>query len=257
MTFDDWSHSSSYSFVFGSTWFPRPPLMKPSLAPPSHDLHICPLSCHSCSCVLHVIWYSHQKAFYTNKTFFFFPQQRSKGFGSTSTSASVSSCNSRVSLERGQSRRLTLCHVTQQPRALPLLPLSTQVPPSDPQGESWPEDAQWWPPLGTWTRRNMYIFFVFLISIFWFDNSRMDMRQESPVTLSSQFLWVILSWQLMKRLFVSLSLCRLTVCPPVFPSQMSNHSSDPEEEIWKRNTREGRRRGLSAKHGGREHRASS
>lgn len=51
----------------------------------------------------------------------------------------------RVSPERGQSSWITVCPVSQQPRALPL---STQLPPSNPQGEPRPEGAWRWPPHG-------------------------------------------------------------------------------------------------------------
>ena len=69
-----------------------------------------------------------------------------------------------------------------------------------------------------------------------------------------KFHLVILSSQFnMSLCFMSVCLpvC-LSVCLSVCPSQMSNHSSDPEEEIWGRNMRGCRRCGLRAKHGGRE-----
>lgn len=65
----------------------------------------------------------------------------------------------RVPPERGQSSWLPVRSVSQQPRAFPVLPLSTQLPPSNPQGEPWPEGARWWPPHGKCTIRLCAVFF--------------------------------------------------------------------------------------------------
>lgn len=54
----------------------------------------------------------------------------------------------RVSPQRGQSSWLTIRPVCQQPWTVPLLPVFTQLPPSNPQGEPWPEGARGWPPHG-------------------------------------------------------------------------------------------------------------
>ncbi len=124
------------------------------LSPSSHYLLICPSSRHCHSCFLPVIQY--EVSGMCTEAFVCDLQQTCVSFTVPQLKLSVCMCwllCRRVSPERGQSSWLAIRSVCQQPRALPLLPLSTQLPPPNPQGEPRPEGAWGWPSHGkcTWS----------------------------------------------------------------------------------------------------------
>lgn len=111
-------------------------------SPPSHSLHICPSSCHLHSDGLPVIRYKSQPV---TARFLHTVSPNSLHFSSSSPRGVISFILlSRVSAERRQSAQLVLCGDGQQSGAFPVLPLPTQFPPSDPQGESRHEGVWQW-----------------------------------------------------------------------------------------------------------------
>lgn len=104
------------------------------LSSPSHSLHICPSSRHFHSDGLPVIRYKSQPV---TARFLHTVSPKILHFSSSSPRGIISLILfSRVSAERGQSAQLVLCGDGQQSGAFPVLPLPTQFPPSDSQGES-------------------------------------------------------------------------------------------------------------------------